>query len=122
VTQSVFAGFFDYRMNSRFSISGEYGMVRNYEFQPGLHRHGISAYIFYRINRLIGMVIRFDRVTVSNGGTVSDDVEAGNTFIGGFECYPFERVRLAVTYQNWLPEQRHLSDEKGLYFQLEFRY
>ena len=122
VTQSVIGGFIDYRLAGRFSVSGEYGMVRNTDFISGLHRTGVSVYSFCRLNKNFGAVIRYDRVTVTYGDADRGDIEAGRTFIGGFECYPFQRVRLAATFQNLCPEQQGLPDEAGLFFQLEFRY
>lgn len=125
VTQMLVVTFVGYRINEKMSAGVEYDMMDNFRFIDGYRRNAFSAYASWDFTEKFQLFARFDNI-VSDVPEMEDDLpvfdQDGTGLIAGIQYTPIPKVKLALDYQDWYPDENTEQDHYAfLFLNLEFR-
>ena len=124
ITQSTLAGFVGYTYKKKATIGLEYNYLWNNNFTDGHDRFGYSFYGSYIFNEKFELFGRLDKV--KSNILIEEDqpwnfVKDGNILISGIQFTPVKRVKIALSYQYWLPLGENLSNDPFIYLNVGFK-
>ncbi len=108
----------------RLNLTFEYNYQHNYALTPGHHLFGWSAYGKYNLGQRSQLFARFDqlRSNIPGGQThpwhLADD---GSALVGGFQYAPVKPLKIALSYQDWVPWAANLDTRAFLFLNMEIR-
>jgi hypothetical protein len=123
---ALFAG---YQMDAIFKIGAEYNLMKNgTTFRiaaDGRDLDGFSFYGTYFINEKWNVFGRYDMLssnTLTNETTPWNNLENGDTFIGGFEYKPMKNINTSINYRNYNFSDESIKNHSFVYVNLEFYF
>jgi hypothetical protein len=122
----VFAG---YQMDDVFKIGAEYSLMKNgttYRIAAdGRDLDGFSFYGTYFINNQWNVFARYDIIdsNIAPGeGTPWNNLENGETFIGGVEYKPIKNINTSLNFRNYHFTDESIKNRSFIYLNLEFYF
>jgi opacity protein-like surface antigen len=119
------AGFAEVKPNDKFSICGEYETETNYEGVNGHNLAGFSLYTNYSIDPKVKLFARVDNITSTQldpTAAVWNDKNNGTTVIGGIDYNPTSNLRVALSYNTIMHENKNIESKNvvGVYTEIKF--
>ncbi len=124
VAQVTFEALTSYTYRKNLNLSLEYNYQKNNSLTHGHDLFGWSAFGKYNLTPRYQLFARFDKLQ-SNilAGQVNPWhlAEDGSSLVAGVQFTPVKPLKLALSYQDWVPWAANLDTRAFIYFNLEIR-
>lgn len=108
----------------KLNLTFEYNFQHNYALTHDHHLFGWSAYGRYNIGERTHLFARYDQLRSNilegevNPWHLAED---GSALVGGIEFAPVKLVKIALSYQDWVPWAANLDSRSLIYLNMEIR-
>ncbi len=124
VSQNTYTAFIGYK-RSIFSLGGETVMKQNEKYIKGNNRYGYSAYGSLNLTKKLQLWGRYDYLVSS----VTEEenlpwnlAKDGSAIIAGVEYIILPKVKVALSYHDWVPLAQNMEMESTIYLNLEMKF
>ncbi len=123
-TQVSWAAVSSVTLRKKLSLTLEYNYQHNYALTRDHHLFGWSAYGKYHLDNHYQLFARFDQLRsntldgVVNPWHLADD---GSALVGGLQYSPVKPLKIALSYQDWVPWAANLDSRTFIFLNMEIR-
>lgn len=123
-TQITWAALTSLTFMKKLNLTIEYNYQYNYGLTLGHDLYGWSAYGKFNPKPQYQLFVRYDQLRSNileglvNPWHLSDD---GSALIAGIEYSPVKPVKVALSYQDWVPWAANLNSRAFIYLNMEIR-
>jgi hypothetical protein len=124
IAETLLAFFVGFDDGNRFKSGAEANFRFSEDFVKHHNRFGYSVYSSLRLVSNISVLARYDWVSSNIPVDIMQPWNLGrdgSALIAGIEHRPVKQVRISINYQDWFPAAQNMTNQRGIFVNLEFR-